>query len=63
MRFQKVLGKQNPADLFIEYLDQQPSGHVETMRYTFGQGRAKEAPNSAYVEELCGRVPNKRQSS
>ena len=44
LRFQKVFGKHNPADLFTKYLDQATSeGHITTLRYKFIDGRAQEA--------------------
>ena len=55
LRFQKVLGKHNPADLFIKYLDQHTSeGHTETMKYIFEDGRAKEAPKLHVVRRSVG---------
>ena len=45
LRFQQVLGKHNPADLFTKYLDQATSeGHITTPHYKFINGRVKEAP-------------------
>ena len=45
LNFQKVLGKQNPADLFTKYLDQATSeNHTNMQRYQFTNGRAEGAP-------------------
>ena len=45
LRFGKVLGKQNPADLFTKYLDHNTiEQHVEKLNYVFSKGRAIEAP-------------------
>ena len=45
LRFHKVLGKDNPADLFTKHLDQSTSeNHIGTLQYRFATGRAEEAP-------------------
>ena len=45
MRFHKVLGKENPADLFTKHLDQTTTdSHTNALQYKFTEGRAKEAP-------------------
>ena len=45
LTFTKVLGKNNPADIFTKYLDQNTSdAHVKAMNYYFASGRAVEAP-------------------
>ena len=49
LKFQKVLGKHNPADLLTKHLDQATSeGHTETLNYKFNIGRAREAPKIAH---------------
>ena len=55
LRFQKVLGKNNPADLFTKYPDQKTSeGHTSTKHYYFNTGRAKEAPKLHGVWKSVG---------
>ena len=51
LRFQKVLGKHNPADLFNKYLDQATSeGHTTTLQYKFIAAEQKRHRN--YM--VCG---------
>ena len=55
LKFQKVLGKNNPADLFTKYLDQATSeNHTTTMKYKFTTGRAQEAPKLHCVWNSVG---------
>ena len=55
LRFQKVLGKHNPADLCTEHLDQATSeGHTTTLNYHFTMGRAKEAPKLHGIWKTVG---------
>ena len=45
LEFHKVLGKNNPGDLYTKYLDVATSdAHVKTLQYEFATGRAQEAP-------------------
>ena len=45
LKFRKVLGKDNPADLFTKYLDEQTTNHhLRNLEYRFEGGRAEEAP-------------------
>ena len=45
LAFAKVLGKNNPADLYTKYLDLNTSDtHVKTLNYQFAEGRSSEAP-------------------
>ena len=45
MKYGKVLGKLNPADLFIKHLDQGTiEQHVAKLNYASAEGRACEAP-------------------
>ena len=45
LKFGKVLGKNNPADLYTKYLDIQTiNTHVRTRSYHTAEGRAEEAP-------------------
>ena len=45
LKFQKVLGRDNPADLFTKYLDERTSSHhLENLAFKFTEGRATEAP-------------------
>ena len=45
LKFAKILGKHNPADLFTKHLDQATNeGHTATLQYRFNIGRAREAP-------------------
>ena len=44
LAFTKVLGKNNPAELYTKYLDQNTSDtHVRTVEYQFKDGRSTEA--------------------
>ena len=55
LKFQKVLGKHNPADLFTKHLDQHTSeGHIEILRYMFGKARFKEAPELHMIRRSAG---------
>ena len=55
LKFQKVLGKNNPADLFTKYLDQATSeNHTNAMNYEFTTGRAREAPKLHCVWRSVG---------
>ena len=58
LRFHKVLGKNNPADLFTKHLDVTTmERHTTTLEYKFIIGRAKEAPKLCTIhsddEDLC----------
>ena len=45
LQFQKVFGKENPADLFTKYLDEKTNKlHTSKLEYEFKDGRAIEAP-------------------
>ena len=45
LKFKKVLGKDNPADLYTKYLDEKTNKHhVENLAFKFAGGRAEEAP-------------------
>ena len=45
LKYGKVLGRLNPPDLFIKYLDQSTiEQHVAKLNYAFTDGRASEAP-------------------
>ena len=45
LRFHKVLGTKNPADLFTKYLDESTNNtHTTTMGFQYAEGRAEEAP-------------------
>ena len=50
LKFGKVLGTDNPADLFTKYLDQGTGDHhIENLGFMYTQGRASEAPKSHNV--------------
>ena len=45
LKFKKVLGRDNPADLYTKYLDEKTSmHHIRTLAYNFTEGRSEEAP-------------------
>ena len=45
MKFHKILGKDNPADLYTKYLDEKTNKyHTNNLAYKFRDGRAQEAP-------------------
>ena len=45
LKFHKVLGKNNPADLYTKHLDVAiTEKHIKAMAYEFTEGRASEAP-------------------
>ena len=45
LKFKKVLGKDNPADLVTKYLDEQTTNHhIRSLEHRFEDGRAAEAP-------------------
>ena len=45
LKFNKVLGKDNPADLYTKYLDEKTcEHHVTNLAFKFKDGRAGEAP-------------------
>ena len=45
LKVSKILGKDNPADLYTEYLDEKTNNHhTNTVAYQFRDGRAQEAP-------------------
>ena len=45
LKFSKVLGKNNPADLYTKYLDIHTiNTHTRALNYHTGEGRAEEAP-------------------
>ena len=45
LKFNKILGKENPADLFTKHLDEKTNEyHVDKLAYKFNKGRAEEAP-------------------
>ena len=45
LKFKKVLGRDNLADLYTKYLDEKTCGHhLDTLAYRFTKGRAEEAP-------------------
>ena len=45
-KFGRVLGKQNPADLFTKYLDENISlAHTNRLKFEVADGRANDAPN------------------
>ena len=52
LAFAKVLGKNNPADLYTKYLDQGTSDtHVKTVGYQFSEGRSIEAPKLHFISK------------
>ena len=58
LTFNKMLGKDNPADLYTKYLDTATTDrHIKTMACEFTEGRAKEAPKLHVVHcddlDLC----------
>ena len=58
LRFNKVLGKNNLADLYTKHLDATTMGkHTRAMAYEFAEGRAREAPKLHLIlsddEDLC----------
>ena len=61
LKFNKVLGKINPADPYTKYLDANTvERHTTTLAYKFTQGRAKEAPKLHVLlsddKDLCREV-------
>ena len=63
LKFNKVLGKVNPADLYTKYLDANTvERHTTALAYKFTQGRAKEAPKLHVLQsddkDLCREVRN-----
>ena len=45
LKFKNVLGKDDPADLYIKYQNEKSCGHhIETLSYRFQGGRADEVP-------------------
>ena len=47
LKFKKVLGKDNPADLYTKYLDEKTiDHHLDTLQYRYQEGRSCEAPKS-----------------
>lgn len=51
LRSNKVLGKNNPADLYTKHLGATIMGkHTRAMAYEFAEGRAKEAPKLHTVQ-------------
>ena len=59
LTFHKVLGKDNPADLYTKYLDNQIANHhLSKLAYQTASGRAAEAPKlhliSRSLEDLYG---------
>ena len=57
LKFNKILGKNNPADLFTKHLDERTNHtHTKALGYKFTAGRAEEAPklhiiSKAYYHE------------
>ena len=52
LKFQKVLGKENPADLFTKYLDEKTNKlHTNKLEYEFKDGRAIEAPQLHQISQ------------
>lgn len=46
LNFKKVLGRDNPADLYTKYLDEKTSiHHTSALAYRFIEGRADETPH------------------
>ena len=61
LKFSKVLGTNNPADLYTKHLDASTiEKHTRTMAYEFIEGRAKEAPKLHVLQtddqDLCQSV-------
>ena len=55
LKFNKVLGKDNPADLYTKHLDTTTiERHTKTLACEFSEGRAKEAPklHLVYYDDL-----------
>ena len=49
--YHKILGTENPADLFTKYLDYKTIGrHCATLQYRFADGRAETAPGMSCEE-------------
>ena len=45
LRYAKVLGRDNPADLYTKHLDTNTSNHhVNNLKFEYQEGRAEEAP-------------------
>ena len=52
MKYYKVLGKENPADLYTKFLDAATSNlHVKKLGYTYTRGRSTEAPQLHFVSQ------------
>ena len=52
LKFKKILGKDNPADLYTKYLDEKTGGHhVKNFSFKLQDGRAQEAPQLHNLEE------------
>ena len=50
LAFEKVVGKNNPADLYTKYLVLSTSdAHVRTLDYQFVEGRSSEAPKLHFI--------------
>ena len=63
LTFTKVLGKNNPADIFTKYLDQNTSdAHLKTTNYYVIAGRATEAPKLHLVSQSWSTYIGQSQS-
>ena len=52
LKYLKVLGKDNPADLYTKFLDVATSdSHVKRLKYTYPSGRSSEAPQLHNVSQ------------
>ena len=52
LKFEKVLGKENPADLFTKHLDERTKDlHTKTLGYQYTTGRATEAPRLHMISQ------------
>lgn len=50
LKFHKILGKDNPADLYTKYLDERTNQHhTNNLAYKFRDGRAQEAPKLHFI--------------
>ena len=57
LRFSKVLGKDNPADLYTKHLDTKTiSHHLRKLNYTEAAGRAVEAPKFYMISRELGEL-------
>ena len=59
LKYAKVLGKDNPADLFTKYLDVATMDHhTKKMQCQYGEGRADEAPKLHVISQSPERYLN-----